>query len=233
MPRVTAEQYTSGSLYYYPVISLSSGSSIALPCCPTASTSGVLQPRVMLTTTLSGSGSGSSGSTSTVILCNYLQSDNLEIFTTSFTSFSIFYRYLANPIYIFDDDATRTDQPVTSSAAGSSPTSQAATPGSGATSSTGPSSTAAPGGDGDEKKSGMATGTIIGIAVGVGVPVILIAMYLTYRFTRKGSAPIGSATPWTSSNKTEVGGTEPGIMDNPAEFGGIRGTANANDKSYH
>ncbi|KAK6498164.1 hypothetical protein TWF506_004403 [Arthrobotrys conoides] len=228
MPEVNANFATIGSVYYYPVISLRSGSNVAFPCCPTvtythtrASTTGILLPRVMLTTTLTTS----STSQYIKILCNYLQSDNLETYVESSTSYSIFSRFLADALYIFDDDATQTSvagtTTTTTSSSSSSSSSTPASPGTSAVSSTVPSNTAVPDAEQGGKKSGLSTGAIAGIAVGVGLPIILIAIYLTYRLTRSGSKPLASGTPWGSSNKTEVGAMEPGIMENPAEYGGI------------
>ncbi|KAK6347499.1 hypothetical protein TWF718_005340 [Orbilia javanica] len=223
MPYFTGDSYITDTFYYYPVISLSSGSSIAIPCCPTvtythiiAPSTGLLRPRVMLTSTIT-----TSGSSYVKILCDYLQSDNLETFTRSSTSVSIFYLYVANPIYIFDDDAipAAVGPGETTTTPVSSPNTLPPTPGTSATSGTSASDTSTPINDGDEKKSSLSTGAIAGIAVGVGVPLIAIAIYLTYRFTRKGSGASGS--PWGSSGKTEVGAMEPGIMENPAEYGGI------------
>ncbi|KAK6495134.1 hypothetical protein TWF481_003162 [Arthrobotrys musiformis] len=243
MPSATTEFFTVGTVYYYPVISLTSGTKAAFPCCPTisythlrASTSGVALPRIMLTTTLTTS------STREYVkaLCNYLQSDNLEVFLSSSLTYSIFRRYLANPIYIFDDDAVFNEVTTTTSSGGTDPTSSPpstpASPGVSATTSTEPSKSAIAGGDegegsGDGKKSGLSTGAIVGIAVGVAVPVLLIAIYLTYRFTRKASGAVGGGAAaggsWGKSNKTEVGAMEPGIMENPAEYGGIHGGSKA------
>ncbi|KAF3146224.1 hypothetical protein TWF594_003544 [Orbilia oligospora] len=244
MPSVTEPIYTSGSIYYYPVISLQSGSSLAFPCCPTVSythtmaerITGVLLPRAMLTSTLTISSTRGY----IQILCNYLQDDNLEVYTESSTHYSIYYRYLANPIYIFDSDATQTSASTTiqtSTTSGSQPSSTPASPGTSVASSAGgPSNTAPPpppdAEQSSEKKSGLSTGAIAGIAVGVGVPIILVAIYLTYRLTRRKSEPVSSGSMWGNSGKIEVGAMEPGIMENPAEYGGINAAGGGN-KAYN
>ncbi|KAK6519046.1 hypothetical protein TWF281_003735 [Arthrobotrys megalospora] len=223
MPSLTADLQTSGSIYFGGVISLRSGDAEALPCCPTVSfshsrgsTSGVLIPRIMQTVTVTPS----SGSIYTTVRCAYIQYDNYETYTVSGTTSSVFYEYLANALYIFDGDATQTVPLETSATSSAGSTSSTATPGS-VTSSGAPGATSPPSQDQSGGKSGLSTGAIAGIAVGVAVPVIGIIAFLIYRLTRKNTGAAGPSSAWGNSGMTEVGGMEPGIADNPAEYGGI------------
>ncbi|KAK6507737.1 hypothetical protein TWF481_006159 [Arthrobotrys musiformis] len=88
-------------------------------------------------------------------------------------------------------------------------------------------------GDGGNGKKGLSTGAIIGIAVGVGVPVLLGLLFLAYKWGgRRATDPpvlapafVSPQSQWQGGNEIAGGGGDPGI-GHGNEIGGIQ------DQSY-
>ncbi|KAK6352216.1 hypothetical protein TWF730_009046 [Orbilia blumenaviensis] len=226
MPRVTTDLVYVGSIYYYRVVSMTSGSQVAITYThtkggpsvtrPVSSTISVILPREIWTST---SSTGSDTSLHTVVKCGYLMSDQYEIYGTSGTLTTIFNSYAADALYIFDDGISRPPSSmITTSALSLNPS--PASPGSSVTTPGGPSDTPTDSGDQgagqDGGKSGLSTGAIAGIGVGVGVPVIAAALFLTWWLTRRSAT---ARLPGAPVGKTEIGAMEPGIMDSGMEPG--------------
>ncbi|KAF3119966.1 hypothetical protein TWF569_003395 [Orbilia oligospora] len=92
-------------------------------------------------------------------------------------------------------------------------------------------------GDGGGGKKGLSTGAIAGIAVGAGVPVLLILLFLAYKWGGRRAKDPPTLAPalveknpqWQGGNETAGGGGYPGV-GNGNEIGGIEGNYGASNQ---
>ncbi|KAK6519370.1 hypothetical protein TWF281_003204 [Arthrobotrys megalospora] len=182
---------------------LISGSATARPCCPSLTYTNsrgrtysvpydaAMEPLLVT----------KDGVEQTRIECSYDSIPFREVTTESGTEYTVYHVYRGFPLYIFDD-ATVTPQPtsatqMTSTEASSSTAHPEQTISSQVTPTDKPATANR---DGSEKPSGLSTAAIVGIAVGVGVPVVFAIIFVTWCLTRRCKTPVAATEPRFSNN---------------------------------